>query len=169
MKYLVAILALVFYMTDAMAGGDNKRGSASALKRCVNDNCLSNCDIGNTIWGTPGVIQKCEQNKETEHENQGWHFVKQEQKDSACLDGRITKETFNSTSMVWKKGGEDASTKRCWNARCKDGLFFRGNLKDRSIASPLVCMRCDGKNVYKLKTDTIDAGTRTIKLSMEKR
>jgi len=152
-----------------------RRSATVAITRCVNDNCQSNCDIGNTIWGQPGRIQECRSNEGQDGARFGWHWVELSAEESICEDGRIPgsasfAQAFNSATMELVRGGADASTQRCWSVVCANNNRFRGNPTTGQIDlvnGAATCTPCEGSLIYQLNTIRTDP-TRMV-LSLQRR
>ena len=146
------ILAIAFYGSAAVANGTasrNANGSdGCASGRCVNDNCQSCCDHGNTLWGTPGKIKVCEWKDKQGIFNDA---------DGVCSDSRAS--TLNATMHKWIKGGEDESTKRCWKVACADdGAYFVGDVTAKTVDTTK-CLPCEGTLVKKIEVGTRPGAT----------
>ncbi|MDR1826058.1 MAG: hypothetical protein LBQ49_00010 [Rickettsiales bacterium] len=142
LKASLLILTILSNVAPAFAKSSSGGGGGSC-GRCVNDNCQSCCDIGNTIWGTPGQIQAC-----TSVGN--WTA-----QTGVCPDSRLGAA---NAATKYVRGGEDSSTQRCWRVACKDdGAYFIGNSTTK-IVDTSTCRPCDGTvlkkvNVGKAGTD----------------
>ena len=154
---LLLVISAMFIATDANAKG-KKAAGRSGGGECINDNCKSVCDNGNTLWGQPGQVQKCVWNSD----EKGFR-----PETLICSDGRIPNGgTFNSATMEYVKGGEDASRQRCWGITCKNGNRFRGDPTTGMATGSGQCMPCTGAMIYALKIEDTNS---EIKYSLEKR
>jgi len=127
---------MAFYNNAAISGGSGSGGSTGG--RCVNDNCQSRCDAGNTIWGTPGNIKKCCWGADCPSGRYGW----MDEEPKECPDSMLKEKTKDWTIHKWVKGGEDVSTRRCWNVACKnEGEFFPGTIINGQVQTDK-CLPC---------------------------
>lgn len=150
LKISFLIFAIAFAYNSAFGnsgGGGNDSGVGGQQGNCVNNNCSSKCDNGNTIWGGAGTVKVCVWNSD----KKGWG----EDVSMPCPDNRVS--TLDSTIHKWVRGGEDVSRRRCWNAVCiDDGTYFPGNLSTKAVDTTK-CLPCDAA----LKKMEVGAATST--------
>jgi hypothetical protein len=125
----------------------NRAFTSSGGGACVNDNCKSSCDHGNTIFGPPGKVLECDWN-----DGKKWKEI-----NKICADSRVKSATLPQ-GMQWVKE-DGGSRQRCWRAACSgEGSYLRGDLTSKAVGN--TCMPCVGSAAASFVVD--NDGTQVV-------